>query len=297
MPTKPKSTPLTLPDGTVIQIGVETITPDEARAMLATNTHNRKPRKRHVDILAKEILSGEWKLTHQGIAFSAPAEDGTSTLIDGQHRLLAIAAAERPATLLVSRGWPMATQEAADMGTARSVAEALQLYDGVKSANKTCAYLNVVAREWAGYGFKVSLPQSREMLRLFHRLPELAAFNLGSYPSCYTSTGALAITAIGMHRWKKTAVEFGDSYLRGIGLTETHPAYHLRAYCAKLMGEVGLSGYKPTSLIFSYAADCFQAHIEGKAVNIARPTKTGKEWLRTEMGDAYSQLRSILKLS
>jgi predicted methyltransferase len=102
--------------------------------MLATNTHNRKPRKRHVDILAKEILSGEWQLTHQGIAFSAPSEDGTATLIDGQHRLLAIAAAERPATLLVSRGWPMATQEAADMGTARSV----ELPDGVVDVAFIC---------------------------------------------------------------------------------------------------------------------------------------------------------------
>ena len=297
MPTKPKSTPLTLPDGTVIQIGVETITPDEARAMLAANTHHRKPRKRHVDILAKDIKAGEWRLTHQGIALSAPADDESVTLIDGQHRLLAIADAGVPVSILVSRGWPLATQEAADMGMARSVAEALQLYDGVKNANKTCSYINVIAREWAGYGFKVSLPQSREILRLLPRLPELAAFNLGGHPSCYTTTGALAVVAIGMHKWKRSALEFGDSYLRGIGLTETHPAYHLRAYCAKLMGESGLSGYKPTSLIFSYATDCLQAHIAGKAVNIARPTKTGRDWLRAEMQDVFQQIRSILKLS
>ena len=57
-----------------------------------------------------EILqSGNWQLTHQGIAF-----DKNGVLIDGQHRLWAIVEADVKAPLLVTRGVEPETQEAID---------------------------------------------------------------------------------------------------------------------------------------------------------------------------------------
>jgi len=74
------------------------ITPALAKEFLLRNkSDNRVVRKAWVKNLATAISRGEWVTTHQGIAFST---DGT--LIDGQHRLLAIVEANTPVTMAVT---------------------------------------------------------------------------------------------------------------------------------------------------------------------------------------------------
>jgi hypothetical protein len=58
------------------------VTPAQARTWLKYNTKNRKLRPGFVDELHMAYGRGEWKTTHQGIAF-----DKSGTLLDGQHRL------------------------------------------------------------------------------------------------------------------------------------------------------------------------------------------------------------------
>lgn len=58
------------------------VTPSMARDWLALNTNNRKLRIGAVDEFRIAWERGEWKTTHQGIAFSKNKQ-----LLDGQHRL------------------------------------------------------------------------------------------------------------------------------------------------------------------------------------------------------------------
>lgn len=58
------------------------VTPAMAREWLDHNTNNRRLRAGVVDNFLRLHERGEWKLTHQGIAF-----DRFGTLVDGQHRL------------------------------------------------------------------------------------------------------------------------------------------------------------------------------------------------------------------
>lgn len=62
------------------------LTADKAAELLRFNTDNRLVRKSHVEGLRMAFERGEYVMTHQGIAFD---EDGA--LLDGQHRLMAIA--------------------------------------------------------------------------------------------------------------------------------------------------------------------------------------------------------------
>lgn len=62
------------------------VTPEMAYDWLVHNTNNRDLRPLDVLYLKQCILSGNWRVTHQGIAFYADGE-----LADGQHRLNAIA--------------------------------------------------------------------------------------------------------------------------------------------------------------------------------------------------------------
>lgn len=79
------------------------VTPQTARLWLKRNSHNRPIRPSHVETLRDSFSRGEYVMTHQGIAF-----DDAGELIDGQHRLSAIALIDdQDATfpMLVSRGF------------------------------------------------------------------------------------------------------------------------------------------------------------------------------------------------
>lgn len=75
---------------------IVTITPEMAREMLKANKSNRTLRKSKVLMYAHDMKNGKWNLTGQGITFG---KDGR--LLDGQHRLQAIAFANVPIKLLV----------------------------------------------------------------------------------------------------------------------------------------------------------------------------------------------------
>lgn len=101
---------------------VETVTPDTARAWLATNTHNRHIRRSVVAIYARDMAEGRWVFTGEPIKF---ATDGT--LLDGQHRLHAVVASEATVAMLVVRGLSLHVQDAMDTGARRTTADALSL--------------------------------------------------------------------------------------------------------------------------------------------------------------------------
>lgn len=61
------------------------ISPEQAKKWLEKNDNNRNINYAKVKKMAKDMKEGHWDTTHQGIAI---ASDGT--LVDGQHRLLAI---------------------------------------------------------------------------------------------------------------------------------------------------------------------------------------------------------------
>ena len=73
------------------------ITPSLAKSLLKGNTSNRAINMRTVACYARDMKNGDWKETHQGICLG-----NGGVLIDGQHRLLAIIAADTAVTLQVT---------------------------------------------------------------------------------------------------------------------------------------------------------------------------------------------------
>lgn len=65
------------------------ITPEIARAMLQRNAGNRKPRPKTFQAYEKDMRAGKWVETHEAIAVSK-----SGNIINGQHRLIALARAE-----------------------------------------------------------------------------------------------------------------------------------------------------------------------------------------------------------
>jgi len=73
------------------------MTPQLAAQMLAKNDGNRECRQATVKSYAAEMSAGQWRTTHQPIAV-----DETGRLVDGQHRLAAVIAANWSGTMLLA---------------------------------------------------------------------------------------------------------------------------------------------------------------------------------------------------
>jgi len=84
-----------------MQVDMFNVTPALAREWLRKNTNNRPIRPSHVITLKQSFERGEFVTTHQGLAF-----DDDGVLLDGQHRLTAIAQMDdnQSFPMLVTRG-------------------------------------------------------------------------------------------------------------------------------------------------------------------------------------------------
>ncbi len=100
------------------------VTPEMAAEWLTRNSSNRPMRRNTVEHYARQMVAGEWQLTHQGICF-----DAHGSLVDGQHRLTAIVNAGIPVRMLVSAMDTEATAMglALDIGALRSYSDVLQI--------------------------------------------------------------------------------------------------------------------------------------------------------------------------
>lgn len=109
-----------------------TVTPLQAANWLDSgNYENRAVRKAWVKELAGMIRRGEFKLTHQGIAF-----DCFGRLIDGQHRLMAIVEAGVSVQTLVTFNAEASIFNALDCGARRSFADMYGIGKDVASISR-----------------------------------------------------------------------------------------------------------------------------------------------------------------
>jgi hypothetical protein len=105
-----------------ITASIESITPTKARAMLATNTANRKIRPRTVASYARDMKRGKWGITGEALKF-----DTDGVLRDGQHRLAAVVEAGVTVPMMVVRGVAPESQRVMDSGIKRMVHDQLDI--------------------------------------------------------------------------------------------------------------------------------------------------------------------------
>jgi hypothetical protein len=98
------------------------IDPEIARRYLGYNTANRRVKSGVVERYARDMESGNWLKTHEGIAFS---EDGE--LVDGQHRLLAVIKSGKNVGMTVTTGIPKAAKLVIDQGSKREAHDSIRL--------------------------------------------------------------------------------------------------------------------------------------------------------------------------
>lgn len=104
-----------------------TVTPDMAREWMQWNTGNRKIQQSHIQAIKRDIIAGNWMMNAQPICFTAdpnnPPKGVTPRLLNGQHRLHAIIAADLPVEIPIAVGIPEEAFATYDIHAKRSSVE------------------------------------------------------------------------------------------------------------------------------------------------------------------------------
>jgi hypothetical protein len=153
---------------TAMQCQIVEVTPALAEKWLKQNGHNRTIRDRVVLAYARDMEAGRWAQNGEAIKFAA---DGT--VLDGQHRLTAIALAGVTITMLVITGLASETQETMDAGSRRTTSDAL----GLRGEANATILSSIARRVWmwdqGDYRFTSAAPTTAECVNLLEQRPDL----------------------------------------------------------------------------------------------------------------------------
>ncbi|MCL3993772.1 hypothetical protein [Streptomyces lavenduligriseus] len=210
---------------------VRTVTPELAREWLERNINNRPLSRQTVTHLARAIERGEWRLTHQGIAF-----DENGRLVDGQHRLEAVVKAGLPVEVLVAHGVPRAAFTVMDTGRKRTGRDALSLAGETNSNHLAAAlrglhlYITAPDAHWSGKAASMSNDQLLTVLDEHPNMRESINRGIALHKATRLTVTAAAIG------WYIAAKErsdvdqepWFDGLVSGAGLSESDPRLILR---------------------------------------------------------------------
>jgi len=187
------------------------ITPDEAQALLALNTKNRRLKENNLNRLMNILKNGHWRLTNDAITV-----DVNGDLANGQHRLQACVDTNIPLAtpdggpgVLLLTGADSDIRDVIDTGVKRSFADALTI-QGKTNTTKLAAsitlhrkYLRAVAQSKTYTGIGNDPIDHLEMIEYLERYPILEQVSqtgdtcrkvLGGQPAAWTAFCAMIFT-------------------------------------------------------------------------------------------------------
>lgn len=231
--------------------------------LLSMNTNNRNIRKSHVEYLREEVNRGAFVLTNQGVGV-----DVDGVVVDGQHRLLALKAAEYPEVqLLVAYGLPREARAAIDIGVKRTVTDIMRF--AFERPEATSAMVSI-ARAWGNYAIVGGLYVPRippNQVAEWYMLLAPSMEKVLRIPQA-TKFPAPVLAAI-CHRLhakphdEARVLSFLDMLINGVGLAKDSPVLLLRNWLISKTGE-GSSAIQRER--FDKTANALYLHLENRSI-------------------------------
>lgn len=211
-----------------------------AQEWLGKNTHNRNIRPNDVLMYARDMTVGDWQFTAEAIKF-----DVDGNLLDGQHRLYAILAANVTLPMLVVWGLDPKAQESMDTGIKRSAGDTLRLrhYPNVNTLGAVARHVIQwkAGQRWGRDGrFKLSkaeLIEAVEADELIRDASLVAAGYAKRIQAPTSVTGTCYWIFAGIDR--AATDDFFEKLAVGADLPENHPVLTLRNRLAQIKGSPG----------------------------------------------------------
>jgi hypothetical protein len=237
-------------------------------SLLECNVNNRNIRQRVVAAYARDMQSGAWQTTHQGIAVS---KDGM--LIDGQHRLEALKKAGYPKIeMLVVTGLQMDAQKVVDQGAKRSLNDVLRVaFEYRFSRHAPSVSRAIIMINTGGMSSKVN-PTPNEVIDVIEKyFDEINEVTSAPCDKCFFAAPYLAAFVIALSENKSAhgkVIEFIKKVEAGEMLSKDDPAFHLRTFVINTRGHTG--GLSLTEQRYAKAYKAAIAHIKGEKMKVLR---------------------------
>jgi len=226
---------------------VESITPERARDLLSRNfDKNRRKRQSAIESLAAAIQSGQWRLTHQGIAIGTDGQ-----LYDGQHRLEAIVAAGRSVQMNVTTGVDPEAYQVMDTNIPRILSDRLHIYSDAEMNRVGVAIITAQLRSTGKLPFNKPTVDQVDNFYLAHSAAvDMVVGEFAHQPKrnrlSLASVGAAFVAYA--HVEADRCAAFLSRYFSGLNLTETDAAYLLReALLAERLSDKSEAYWKATA--------------------------------------------------
>lgn len=216
-----------------ITTNLETITPERAQNWLDEhNVKNRPINETNLQALLHDMKTDNFHLTGETIKFASNGD-----LLDGQHRLMAIAKSKKPCKMMVMRGLSSDAFKYIDTGRTRKASDVLGI-EGIKNPSKIAAMVKFIITFKAG---KYTAMKSGNK-QLFIRNADVSEFVeknrdslFQSYPYGFNKYNKVvsSIHLASLHYIFKSlspadADEFCDRVADGENLSKTNVIYLLR---------------------------------------------------------------------
>jgi hypothetical protein len=144
---------------------MEAITPEMASRWLESNNQsNRNFIPGKIVLYAADMVSGQWRPTHQGIAF-----DCFGKLRDGQNRLAAIVRSGVTVVMMVTRNLPYESMDSIDVGKSRTTADVLHLMGELCSRDTVAVMKAMLVSYRSQRGTASNILSNNSTLQTFHK--------------------------------------------------------------------------------------------------------------------------------
>jgi len=236
---------------------------DVAREWLKLNVKNRRIRQTLVAYLKRQIETNEWKSNHpQPIVFSDKGR-----LIDGQHRLSAIAEAEiyngSSVKMRVETGADDSIREYMDTGISRTLDDRVELDPDLVFNKFVSQIINVnlmLSSKLGKYG-KATPEDAKEFFSV-HKKALRQAFDRTRREK---ATGQIAVAFAAMEYFERDEAKADEFYSDlFIAAGNVQQSQMLRDYLFRNINARG--GYAERKEVYLKSVGCMKAHMEGRHV-------------------------------
>lgn len=245
---------------------------DVARDWLKLNIKNRRIRQTLVAYLRRQIETNEWQSNHpQPIVFS-----DAGRLIDGQHRLTAIAESElyngSSVKMRVETGADDKIREYMDTGITRTLDDRVELDSDLylnKFASQIIAMDLMLSSRLGKYG-KATPDDARE----FFALHEKAIRLVHERHRRERSTGQISVAYAAMEYFERDEIN-ADEFYNDIFVAagSVQQAQMLRDYLFRFSSTAN-GGRTARQEVYQKCVGCMKAHMEGR--HVAKVTRAAK---------------------
>lgn len=246
------------------------ISPEVAEAWMARNRENRRFSRDWARDLAQRMRAGEWKDNGEAIKF---ATDGR--LLDGQHRLSAVAESGVTITARVEFGLPPEVFTTLDQGKKRNFADALSV-KGLTEAPLLAATVTWLWRLETGRLEGKAL-NVQESLAYYDEHGQGLGASISASREAGRKLGRPSLLAALHFVFAQISASHADEFMalagHGVGLGEAHPILTLRE---RLYADRLAKSKLDIAEVVAMFINAWNAFVNDRQIRVARGTMEGQ---------------------